>query len=118
MTIGTAFVDLSAAYDTVNHRLLIQILLITTQDSTLCRVIENLLSNRRLYVELNSVLSSWILQKNGLPHGSVLSRTLFNISNKNKNIKLFIHTYKQLYTPMISFIYTDDMCITAQYITF
>ena len=36
---GTAFVDLSAAYDTVNHRLLIKKLYNTTFDSQLCRVI-------------------------------------------------------------------------------
>ena len=36
---GTAFLDLSAAYDTVNHRLLIHKLYNTTQDSKLCRVI-------------------------------------------------------------------------------
>ena len=53
MITGTVFVDLSAAYDTVNHRLLIQKLFNITQDSTLCRVIQNLLSNRRLYVELS-----------------------------------------------------------------
>ena len=45
MITGTAFVDLSAAYDTGNHRLLIQKLLKITQDSTLCRGIQNLLSN-------------------------------------------------------------------------
>ena len=39
MITGTAFVDLSAAYDTVNHRLLIQKLFNITQDSTPCRVI-------------------------------------------------------------------------------
>ena len=36
MITGTAFVDLSAAYDTVNHRLLIQKLYNTTLDSQLC----------------------------------------------------------------------------------
>ena len=40
MITGTAFVDLSAAYDTVNHRLLNQKLFNITQDSTLCRVIQ------------------------------------------------------------------------------
>ena len=54
MISGTAFGDLSAAYDTVNHRLLIQQHFNITQDSTLCRVIQNLLSNRRLYVEMNN----------------------------------------------------------------
>ena len=48
-SIITAFVDLSDAYDTVNNRLLIQKLFNIMQDSALCRVIQNLLSNRRLY---------------------------------------------------------------------
>ena len=38
----------------VNHRLLIQKLYNITQDSALCRVVQKLLSNRRLYVELNN----------------------------------------------------------------
>ena len=45
---GTAFVDMSAAYNTVNHRLLIQTLYNTTQDNKPYRVIQNILSNRRL----------------------------------------------------------------------
>ena len=63
MITGTAFVDLSAAYDTVNHRLLIQKLYNTTLDSQLCRVIQNLLSDRRFYVELNNERSRWRIQK-------------------------------------------------------
>ena len=59
MITGTAFVDLSAAYDTVNHRLLIQKLYNTTLYSQLCRVIQNLLSDRILYVELNNERSRW-----------------------------------------------------------
>ena len=41
---GTTFVDLFAAYDKVNHRLLIQKLYNTTLNSQLCRVIQKLLS--------------------------------------------------------------------------
>ena len=58
MITGAAFVDLSAAYDTVNHRILIQKLYNITQDSPLCRVIQNMLSSRRFYVELNNELST------------------------------------------------------------
>ena len=54
MITGAAFVDLSAAYDTVNHRLLIRKLYDFTEDSPLCRVIQNMLSSRRFYVELNN----------------------------------------------------------------
>ena len=70
---GKAFVDLSAAYDTVNHNLLIQKLYNITLDSQLCRVIQNLLSDRRFYVELNNEQSRSRIQKNGLPQWSVLS---------------------------------------------
>ena len=47
MITGTAFVDISAAYHMVNHRLLIQKLYNTMLGSQLCRVIQNLLSDRR-----------------------------------------------------------------------
>ena len=108
MITGTAFVDLSAAYNTVNHILLIQKLFNITQYSTLCRVIRNLLSNRRLYVELNNERSRWRLQKNDLPQGSVLSPTLFNIYTN----------YKPVHDGTRSFIYVDDRGITAQFPTF
>ena len=105
---GTSFVDLSAAYDTVNHRLLIQKLYNITQDSAYCRVIQNLLSNRRFYVELNNERSRWRLQKNDLPQGSVLSPILFNIYTNDQPI----------HDGTRSFIYADDLCITGQYPTF
>ena len=78
------FVDLSKAYDTVNHRRLIQKLYNTTQDSKHCRVIQNLLSNRRFI--LNNERSRWRKQKNGLPQGSVLALTLFNMYTHNQPI--------------------------------
>ena len=108
MITGTAFVDQSAAYDTVNHRLLIQKLYNTTLDSQLCRVIQNLMSDRRFYVELNNERSRWRIQKNGLPQGSVLSPTLFNIYTNDQPIL----------DGTRSFIYADDLCVTAQYPTF
>ena len=92
----------------LNHRLLIQKLYNITQDSALCRVVQKLLSNRRLYVELNNEGSRWRLQKNGLPQGSVLSPIFFNIYTNDQPI----------YDGTRSFIYVDDLCITAQYPTF
>ena len=69
MLTGAAFVDQSAAYDTVNHRILIQKLYNTTKDSQLCRIFQNMLSNRRFYVELNNERNRWRKQKNGLAPG-------------------------------------------------
>ena len=108
MITGTSFVDLSAAYATVNHRLLIQKLYNITLDSQSCRVIQNLLSDQRLYVELNNERSRWIIQKNGLPQGSVLSPNLFNIYTNDQPIL----------NGTRSFIYADNLCITAQCPTF
>ena len=45
MITGAAIVDLYAAYDTGNHRILIQ---------KLYNITQNMLSNRRFYVELNN----------------------------------------------------------------
>ena len=108
MITGAGFVDLSAAYDTVNHRILITRLYTTTQDNQLCRVFQNMLSNRGFYVELNNERSRWRKQKNGLPQGSVLSPILFNIYTNDQPI----------HDGTRNFIYADDICVTAQYSSF
>ena len=108
MITGASFVDLSAAYDTVNHRILIQKLYNTTHVNQLCRVFQNMLSNRRFYVELNNERSRWRKQKNGLPQGSVLSPILFNIYTNDQPI----------HDGTRNFTYADDLCITAQYSSF
>ena len=58
--------------------------------------------------ECHNQRSRWRIQKNGLPQGSVPSPTLFNIYTNDQ----------PLLDGTRSFIYADDLCITAQYHTF
>ena len=101
---GSACVDLSAAYDTIQHRLMIRKLMDMTGDIDLCQMIRGLLSNHRLFVELNDKKSRWRSQRNGLPQRSVLAPLLFNIYNNDQPLS----TYCSM------FIYADDLCITTQ----
>ena len=73
---GTVFVDLSAAYDTISHKLLLNKMYRMTSDIKFTDLNGNMLSNRRYFVELNGQ-SRWRNQKNGLPQGSYLCSSSF-----------------------------------------
>ena len=98
------FVDLSAAYDTVNHIIIIHTFYNITQDIPLCSVIQNMLSSRKLYVEPNDERSRWRNHENGLPHGMVLSLILLNIYTNDQ----------PLHNRTRSFIYAEDLYSTVQ----
>ena len=100
MITRAAFVDLSAAYDTVNHIILIQKLYNITQDSPLCRVIQNMLSSKRFYVELNNERSRWRNQKNDLP--SVLPPPPFSTSTLRTSLSTTEHVAS----------YTQKICVS------
>ncbi len=101
---GADFVDLTAAYDTVNHRALNLKVAQTIQNSTLVQITESLLSNWCFYVEMDGKKSRWYIQNNGLPQGSVLAPILFNIYTNDQPTYQNINWY----------IYADDLCIATQ----
>ena len=101
---GTVFVDLSAAYDTISHTLLLNKIYRMTSDIKFPDLIGNMLSNIRYFVELNGQKSRWRNQKNGLPQGRVLSPVLINIYTNDQPI----------HKDTRSFIYADDLCISTQ----
>lgn len=101
---GAAFIDLTAAYDTGQHRTMIRKLFDMTGDLDLCQIIKSLLNNGRFFVQLNDKKSKWKAQKNDLPQGSVLAPLLFNIYTNDQ----------PLHSQCRRFIYADDLCITTQ----
>ena len=96
----------SAAYDTLNHRLLIPKLFNITQDSTLWSVIQNLLLNMRLYMGLTTNEADGDYKRMACHKGVFSAQicTPFNIYTNNQPV----HDGKR------SFICADDLCIAAQ----
>ncbi|KAJ3595031.1 hypothetical protein NHX12_004336 [Muraenolepis orangiensis] len=104
MVTGVVFVDLSAAYDTVNHRRFLSKILETTRDTRLTELIESMLENRHFFVDLGGKKSRWRRLRNGLPQGSVLAPLLFNIYTNDQPKS----------ADTCRFIYADDLGIGAQ----
>ena len=73
-------VDLTAAYDTVWHQGLILKLLRMVPDRHLVQVLSTIISNRSFILKTSDgQVSRSPRLKNGVPQGSVLAPTLFNV---------------------------------------
>jgi len=100
---GAVFLDLSAAYDTVWKRDLLLKLSKFLKFKTKIHLLEQTLSNRNFKVYLNGEVSRRKIVQNGLPQGSALSPTLFNV-----------YTADMTETKSRKFMYADDIGLIAQ----
>ena len=94
---GAVFVDLSAAYATVNFRILITKVYQMTDDKAMTTLLGTFLKNRMFYAVMNQKKSQWRQQRNGLPQGSILAPLLYNIYTNDQPMdertsRLFMQT--------------------------
>ena len=76
---GAVLMDLSTAFDTINHELLIAKLEAYGFNKNALKFIQSYLSNRWQHTKINNSFSSWTKLLEGVPQGSILGALIFNI---------------------------------------
>jgi hypothetical protein len=98
------FMDLSKAFDTLDHEILIAKLNYYGIQGTALKLFKDYLSNRKQYTYIENTLSNELTIKMGVPQGSILGPLLFIIYMND------FHLSTGNFKPII---YADDTTLTA-----
>ena len=99
----TILIDLQKAFDTISHQILLKKLERYGFRGVPLKLVSSYLSNRRSYVQLNSVVSSECVITTGLPQGSIISPILF---------LLFINDMPKFSDKFNTTLFADDTTLT------
>ena len=80
---AVVFLDLSKAFDTVEHEILLDKLYKLGIRGSTHELFQSYLNNRSQIVQINSTQSDVMFNKTGLPQGNILSPTLYNVYSKD-----------------------------------
>ena len=75
--VGTLFLDLSKAFDFVNHNLLLRKLAVYHFSQHSIDLFKSYLRNRKQLVQIDNIRSSFEVIKTGVPQGSQLGPLMF-----------------------------------------
>ena len=90
MKVGAIFMNLSKAFGTLNHRLLLAKLKAYGLQPTALKQMENYLTGRFQRTNVNNSYSSWSEIIRGVPQGSTIGPLLFNIF-----LNILFYTHKK-----------------------